>query len=82
MISQRIFSKKKEAKKVIRYMREVLYRYGVVTVADFHDLCDIRSGYTDNKYGWVGLRRVEIVRDVVFGVTEWRIKLPDPMLLE
>lgn len=82
MMSQRIFSTKKEAKEVLRYMREILYRYGVVTVADFHDLCDIRSAYTDNNYGWVKLQPVEIVKDVCFGLNEWRIKLPDPMILE
>lgn len=57
-----VFDNRTEANKAIDDMRDILERYGVVTVSDLHDLCDITSVYTDNKYGWTNLREAEVVR--------------------
>lgn len=57
-----VFGSRVEANKVLDDMIDILEKYGVVTVADFHDLCDITGNYTDNLYGWVNLKKAEIIR--------------------
>ncbi len=57
-----IFGSRVKANKVLDDMIDILEKYGVVTVAEFHELCDITSNYTDNLYGWVNLKEAEIIR--------------------
>lgn len=61
-IEEPVFGSRVEANKVLDSMIDILEKYGVVTVADFHDLCDITSNYIDNQYGWVNLKEAEIIR--------------------
>ena len=65
---------RKEAKLILKYMQEIIDRYGLVTLADFYDLIDIRAVYTDNKKIWRSLTgaRVSLIRRK----GGYRIKLP------
>lgn len=51
-----------EAEEVIARMEELIYTYGLVSVADLYDLVGIAGNYTDNKYGWTDIRSSEPVR--------------------
>lgn len=66
---------REEAKLILKYMQEIIDRYGNVTLADFYDLIDIRCVYTDTKKGWRSLTgtRVSLMRRK----GSYRIKLPD-----
>ena len=65
---------RKEAICILNCMREIIDRYGLVTLADFYDLTDRRSCYLDNKKGWYSLSnaRVSLIR----WHGNYRIKLP------
>lgn len=54
-----------EAEAVLNQMRGILEQFGVVRVADFYELVGEEADYTDNKYGWSGLRTADVahVRD-------------------
>jgi len=58
-----IIDNRGEAEDVLSRMDELIDQYQVVSVADFYDLVDVKSNYTDNKYGWtdIGNARVERV---------------------
>lgn len=47
-----IFNSRGEAEDVLSKMSELIEEYGIVSVADFYDLCNISSSFTDNRYGW------------------------------
>ena len=66
---------KMEAKLILKYMQEIIDRYGYVTLADFYDLIDRRSVYTDNKKGWYSLTRARV--SLIRKKGRYRIKLPD-----
>lgn len=51
-----------EAEEVLTRMDEIMELYGLVTVADLHDLVGITGNYTDQKYGWTNIRSAEAVR--------------------
>lgn len=51
-----------EAEEVLTRMDEIMDLYGLVTVADLHDLVGITGNYTDQKYGWTNIRSAEAVR--------------------
>ena len=53
-----------EAKIILDSMQEIIDAYGYVTLADFYDLIDIKSVYTDSKIGWCSLTgaRVSLFR--------------------
>lgn len=57
-----LFNNRGEAEAVLDQMEEVIDRYGVVTVADMYDMCDISAPYTSHKYGWTSVRTAEVVR--------------------
>lgn len=79
MVNKFIFSTKREAQEVVKCMREMIDTYGVVTVADYYDLCGMHSSYTDEKYGWITLRPVKIEKSDRYGFNEWTIELPKPL---
>lgn len=64
-----------EAEKVLQSMDDLIEAYGLVSVADYYDLVDVVSQYTDNHYGWTDIRNARIVR-VNDG---YLIKLPKAM---
>ena len=57
-----ILSTRGEAEDVLSRMDELIETYGLVRVADLHDLVGITGNYTDNKYGWMNIRNAEIIR--------------------
>lgn len=67
-----ILDSRGEAEDVLSRMDELIDNYGIVSVADFYDLCGITGSYTDNKYGWTDIRSAQVVR-VRDG---YKIKLP------
>lgn len=60
-----IFDNRGDAERVLDDMEDLLNRFDVVSVADLLGMCDLKSTYMDNKYGWtdVSRARVERVRD-------------------
>ena len=50
-----VFGTREEADEVLSSMKDLLDKYGVVTVADFCDLSSIPSTYPQNRYGWVNI---------------------------
>lgn len=73
-----IIDSRGEAEEVLTRMDELIYSYGMVSVADFYDLVGVTSRYTDNNYGWTDIRsaRVIHVRD------GYIIKLPRAVPLD
>ena len=54
-----------EAHMVLDEMDHIIQKYGQASIADFYDLCQVTSEWTDNRYGWTSLRNASIkpVRD-------------------
>lgn len=77
MVHKIIFSTKKEAQVVLKYMRESIERYGCVTVADYYDLCGMRSTSRDRLHGWYKLEHIKIEKRECYGLNEWTIELPE-----
>lgn len=68
-----------EANKIWEAMEEVLSHYGVISIADYYDLCGIEdTSYTANKYGWKNLSSARVVRT---GYNTYKLKLPKAMPL-
>ena len=59
---QFIFESRDKAERVLKDMKYIIDKYGFVTEADLHDLCDRPSCSTDNTYGWVNLNKARIIR--------------------
>lgn len=76
-----VFENCGDAKAVLSQMRDVIRRYGVVTVADLYDMANpnITPPYTSNKYGWVNLQNAEPLCVRGGG---WILKLPPAMPIE
>lgn len=56
------FETRGDAEAALRQMDDLLRRYKMVSVADLYDSVGLTGNYTDNKYGWLDLRDVRIVR--------------------
>lgn len=50
-----VLDSRADCERVLDAMREAIYTYGQVTVADLYDLVGMSSEFTDNKWGWVDL---------------------------
>lgn len=60
---QILFATWSNADEVLDGLLEIINSYGIATVADLKDLCDLSSSYVDNLYGWADLRdRAKIIR--------------------
>ena len=55
------FKTAQEAQEIFNIMLSNLEHYKVVSVADYYELSDIPSRFTDNSYGWTDLRGSKIV---------------------
>lgn len=52
----------REARNIVKYMREIIDNYGFVTVADLYDLAGSKIYLPwQDKIGWVSLSRVPII---------------------
>ena len=72
-----IIASRADAEQVLDEMYELLDTYKQVTVADFYDMLDISSEFTDHKYGWTDLRGARVVR----ARDGYRIELPREIAL-
>lgn len=72
-----ILESRKDAEDVLDTMRNMISTYGVVSVADLHDLTGAIANYTDSNYGWTALNSAKVVR-VRNG---YLLKLPRPKTL-
>ena len=43
-------------------MHDAIARYGIVTVADLYDMAGLTAPYTSQKYGWMSVNGVNVVR--------------------
>ena len=59
-----VFSNRGDAELVKQQMRDVIARYGVVTIADMYEMADpnLTAPYTSHKYGWMDVSGAEAVR--------------------
>ena len=72
------FETRGEAEDVLDRMREIVSNYGIVSVADLYELAGVVGNYTDQRYGWTGLRNTDVVR-TRYG---YQIRLPRAMVIE
>jgi len=68
------FGTREEGEKVIDTLKELLEKYGVVSVADLKDLIGMPSTYRENRRGWADLKTASIKR-TRYG---YYLVLPDP----
>lgn len=54
------FDTSDDANEVLSVMMDSIDQYGLVTVADFYELSDIPSKFTDHQFGWTNLEDVRI----------------------
>lgn len=74
-----IFSSRKDVEDLIDNMNQLIERYGVVTVADYYDLCGIsKVTYKSSQYGWLNIDNAKSVR-IRAG---YKISLPRPLKLD
>lgn len=57
-----VFDSRENAENVLETLKEIINKYGLVTVADLHESAGLDVSYTENKYGWVNLKEAKIVR--------------------
>ena len=50
-----------DANEVLAIMLDSIDQYGLVTVADFYELSDVSSKFTDHQFGWTNLDEVSIL---------------------
>ena len=57
-----VFETRGDAELVREHMLDTTAQYGMVRVDDMYDFAGVTAPYTANRYGWMGLRDIEIVR--------------------
>ena len=57
-----IFPERAQAEEVLLRMKEAIFNYGMVSVADFVDLIGQRCPFTDQKWGWRDLSGADVIR--------------------
>ena len=57
-----IFNNRGEAEAALQQMKDIVARYGVVTVNDLYEMTPLSAPYTSQKYGWMDVSNVDIVR--------------------
>lgn len=73
-----VLGSRTDALNVLSSLRSRIEEYDACTVADFYDLVDITSNFTDNNYGWTDLQSAYISQ--VRG--GYILVLPKPEFLE
>lgn len=64
-----------EADMVIDKMRDIIERYGKVSVAELYGLVGITPDFTDERWGWIELRNAGVSR---LRGSQYLLNLPDP----
>lgn len=57
-----VFNDRGEAEAALQQMHDAINRYGIVTVADLYDMAGLTAPYTSQKYGWMSVNGVTVVR--------------------
>lgn len=57
-----VFNDRGEAEAALQQMQDAIVRYGFVTVADLYDMAGLTAPYTSQKYGWMSVNNVSVVR--------------------
>lgn len=71
------FENRSDAEKMLDQLRELINKYGAVSVADVFDLIGMRSNVIDLKFGWTDLSNAS-VNDLGEGVG-YGLNIPDPI---
>lgn len=56
------FRNRGEAEAALQQMQDAIGRYGLVTVADLYDMAGLTAPYTSQKYGWLSVSGVNVMR--------------------
>ena len=73
------FPVRKTADDVLEQMKELIDRYGLVSVQDYYDLSEVKcSQFESTKFGWVSLKNVEVE---YISKSGYIIDLPQPIRL-
>ena len=57
-----LFDSRETAENVLEASKEIINKYGFVTIADMYDISGLDAPYTGQKYGWVDLKEAKIIR--------------------
>jgi hypothetical protein len=57
-----VFGSRGEAEAALQQMRDIIARYGLVTVNDLYEMTPLSAPYTAQKYGWMDLSHVDVAR--------------------
>lgn len=57
-----VFNNRGEAEAALQQMRDIVARYGLVTVNDLYEMTPLSAPYTSQKYGWMDVSNVDVVR--------------------
>lgn len=57
-----IFPSRGDAESAKQQMQDIVARYGLVTVNDLYEMAMLSAPYTSQKYGWVDVSNVEVMR--------------------
>lgn len=57
-----VFNNRGEAEAALQQMKDIVARYGIVTVNDLYEMTPLSAPYTSQKYGWMDVNNVDIVR--------------------
>lgn len=57
-----VFTNRGEAEAAKQQMQDIVARYGMVTVNDLYEMTPLSAPYTSQKYGWMDVSNVEVVR--------------------
>lgn len=72
-----ILETRDDAEEVLSTLSDIVDQYGVVSLADLYEIVGIKGEYTDQKYGWTDVSKVQAV-PVSDG---YLLKLPKCILL-
>ena len=57
-----VFDNRGEAEAAKQQMRDIIGRYGMVTVSDLYEMAYQTAPYTAQKYGWMDVSSAEVIR--------------------
>lgn len=61
-VNEVIFPERDDAEKVLLNLKESIVSFGMVSVADFYEMINQRSVFTDQKWGWRDLSQADVIR--------------------
>lgn len=76
---QIIFDTQRDAEKVHCTLIKLAEEYGLVSIADYCDICAVQYSYGDTRYGWYAKEIKNSTIHCIFG--GYTIDLPTPSLL-